>query len=35
MYMDNWRPGGTGWMDLDLIGQLERGSGCICSAYVN
>jgi hypothetical protein len=21
MYMDNWRPGGTGWMDLDLVGQ--------------
>jgi hypothetical protein len=19
--MDNWRPGGTGWMDLDLVGQ--------------
>jgi hypothetical protein len=24
MYMDNWRPGGTGWMDLDLIGQQSR-----------
>jgi hypothetical protein len=21
MFMDNWRPGGTGWMDLDLVGQ--------------
>jgi hypothetical protein len=21
MYMDNWRPGGTGWMVLDLVGQ--------------
>jgi hypothetical protein len=21
MYMDNWRPGGTGWMDLDLVGK--------------
>jgi hypothetical protein len=21
MYMDNWRPGRTGWMDLDLVGQ--------------
>jgi hypothetical protein len=21
MYMDNWRPGGTGWMDLNLVGQ--------------
>jgi hypothetical protein len=21
MYMDNWRPGGMGWMDLDLVGQ--------------
>jgi hypothetical protein len=21
MYMDNWRPSGTGWMDLDLVGQ--------------
>jgi hypothetical protein len=21
MYMDNWRPGGTDWMDLDLVGQ--------------
>jgi hypothetical protein len=21
MYIDNWRPGGTGWMDLDLVGQ--------------
>jgi hypothetical protein len=21
MYMENWRPGGTGWMDLDLVGQ--------------
>jgi hypothetical protein len=21
MYMDNWRPGGTGWMDLYLVGQ--------------
>jgi hypothetical protein len=20
-HMDNWRPGGTGWMDLDLVGQ--------------
>jgi hypothetical protein len=19
--MDNWRPDGTGWMDLDLVGQ--------------
>jgi hypothetical protein len=19
--MDNWRPGGTDWMDLDLVGQ--------------
>jgi hypothetical protein len=24
MYMDNWRPGGTGWMDLDLVGQQSR-----------
>jgi hypothetical protein len=24
MYMDNWRPDGTGWMDLDLIGQQSR-----------
>jgi hypothetical protein len=22
--MDNWRPGGTGWMDLDLVGQQSR-----------
>jgi hypothetical protein len=21
MYMDNWRPDGTGWMDLYLVGQ--------------
>jgi hypothetical protein len=21
MYMDNWRPGGAGWIDLDLVGQ--------------
>jgi hypothetical protein len=21
MYMDNWRPNGTGWKDLDLVGQ--------------
>jgi hypothetical protein len=21
MYMDNWGLGGTGWMDLDLVGQ--------------
>jgi hypothetical protein len=21
MYMDNWGPDGTGWMDLDLVGQ--------------
>jgi hypothetical protein len=21
MYMDNWRPGGTGWMGLHLVGQ--------------
>jgi hypothetical protein len=21
MYMDNWRPDGTCWMDLDLVGQ--------------
>jgi hypothetical protein len=21
MYIDNWRPGRTGWMDLDLVGQ--------------
>jgi hypothetical protein len=21
MFMDNWRPSGTGWMDLDLVGQ--------------
>jgi hypothetical protein len=21
MYMDNWRSVGTGWMDLDLVGQ--------------
>jgi hypothetical protein len=21
MYMDNWRPGKTGWMDLYLVGQ--------------
>jgi hypothetical protein len=21
MYMDNWRPDGTGWTDLDLVGQ--------------
>jgi hypothetical protein len=24
MYMDNWRPDGTGWMDLDLVGQQSR-----------
>jgi hypothetical protein len=24
MYMDNWRPGGTGGMDLDLVGQQSR-----------
>jgi hypothetical protein len=21
MDVDNWRPGGAGWMDLDLVGQ--------------
>jgi hypothetical protein len=21
IYMDNWRPDGTGWMDLDSVGQ--------------
>jgi hypothetical protein len=21
MYMDNWRPDGTGWMNFDLVGQ--------------
>jgi hypothetical protein len=24
MYMDNWRPGGTDWMDLDLVGQQSE-----------
>jgi hypothetical protein len=24
MYMDNWRPDGTGWMDLDLVGQQSK-----------
>jgi hypothetical protein len=24
MYMDNWRPGGTGWMDLNLVGQQSK-----------
>jgi hypothetical protein len=24
MYMDNWRPGGTDWMDLNLVGQQSE-----------
>jgi hypothetical protein len=24
MYLHNWRPGGTDWMDLDLVGQQSR-----------
>jgi hypothetical protein len=24
MHMDNWRPGGMGWMDLDLVRQQSR-----------
>jgi hypothetical protein len=24
MYLDNWRLGGTDWMDLDLVGQQSR-----------
>jgi hypothetical protein len=24
MYMENWRPGEMGWMDLDLVGKQSR-----------
>jgi hypothetical protein len=34
MYMDIWRLGGTGWMDLDLVGQ-QSGDLVACVPSVS